>query len=749
MRIQKPLRIFILLGLSLWLFAAAAYAAGTPSAAFTVEIALEDGQSVSVAPQTVGGDVWLFLPAAARLDALTLRFDGEEAELSAPDGAVTVHSGEPFSLLALYPEPQERCALTFSCGEERVSFTLMRSGALRSAYLTSADPEKGRAYVDADKDRKVKGGTFTLLRADSSVVWSGSLKNIKSRGNSTWNYPKKPYQIKLSEKADLLETGEKAEKESTWLLLANYIDATLLHNQLTFDLAADFGLAYTPHSASVDLYYDGEYRGVYELCEKNEVSKGRVAVHDLEGDIEDANPDVADMEALPRLDGALDSGLVYQYVSGLSSPGMIYGGYLLEMDYPTRAEAEASWFRTVNRQYLVVKSPEFLPEDAMRYIASLYERFETAVYAGGVDPETGTDYRDLVDLDSLARCFLLMELGENNDAFASSTFFYKPAAEEKLYVGPVWDYDTGYGSSAIPADCSVAGGTPLGNRLLRIPSFRKALCACWSELQPLLNNIVLSPDPDAAGTLLRSLAAYDAELVGSRAMDRVLWGKDGANTQDDASILGERLAHRIAWLDAQLDAWCGGDIPAWSFADVPEDSWYYAPVLDAVSNGLFQGTSAILFQPEVKMTRAMAVTVLHRLAGTPDAALASDFADVQQAVWYSAAVNWAWETGVAQGMSESRFAPNSGITREQFITMLYRSALRAGLAPEAGAALSAFSDGGTVSAWAREPMAWAVGSGLIVGSGGKLDPQGVTTRAQAAAIIARFYAAYPALFGDF
>ena len=746
MAIRRPLRFFILLCATLCLFAAAAHAAGPQSAAFTAEIALPEGQAVSVMPQRVRGADWLFLPAAARLDALTLRFEGKEAALFCGDASITVRSGEAFSLFDLSPAPQDRYALTFVCGETAVSFTLMRSEALRSAFLTSADPEKGRAYVDADKDRKVKDGTFTLLRADGSVVWSGPLKNIKSRGNSTWNYPKKPYQIKLSEKADLLETGDKAEKESTWLLLADYIDETLLHNRLTFDLAADFGLDYTAHSASVDLFYDGEYRGVYELCEKIEIAKGRVAIHDLEADIADANPYDIDMDALPRLRGTMDSGLVYQYVGGLCSPADLRGGYLLEMDYPTRAEAEASWLRTANQQYVVVKSPEYLPEDAMQYIGSLYARFENAVYAGGVDPESGADYRELVDLDSLARCFLILELAENNDSFASSAFFYKPSDEEKLYAGPVWDFDTGYGCSALPADCSVAGGTQLGNRLLRIPSFREALQERWSELRPLVSGIVLSADTDAAGARLRSLAGYDAALLASRSMDRVLWsGGDAA--PDRVSGLAAHLAHRAEWLDAQLAAWCAGNVPDWSFADVPEDSWFYEPVHYTVRHGLFQGSSAILFQPEERMTRAMAVTVLHRLAGAPDASASSPFGDVQQTTWYAAAVNWAWETGIAKGMSESRFAPGLAVTREQFITMLYRGALHAGCAVGTGAELSAYADGGKVSVWAREAMSWAVGSELVMGSSGKLDPQGFTTRAQAAAIIARFHAAYPSLFG--
>ena len=735
MSIQKPLRILILLCLLFCLPAAAhAAQASAASSGFTVELPLADGQTVSIAPQYVGDQLWLFLPAAARTDALTLRFSGDTAELIGVSEFLDVRSGEPFSLRTLLPAGQTRCTLTFFNGEETITFTLQVSDALRSAFITSADPAKGRAYVDADKERKVKGGSFALLREDGGTVWSGELKNIKSRGNSTWSYPKKPYQIKLSGKVDLLETGDAAERESTWLLLADYLDGSLLHNRLTFDLAADFSLAYTPNISSVDLYYDGEYRGVYALCEKTEISGGRVAIHDLEADIEEANPSVADMAELPVADGALDSGLTYRYVSGLNAPANLRGGYLLELDYPTRAEAEVSWFRTVRGQHVVVKSPEYVPEDAMRYIASLYERFENAVYAGGVDPVTWTDYRELVDLDSLARCFLIMELAEDNDAFASSTFFYKPSDEGKLYVGPLWDFDTGYGTAGLPECCSVVGGTQLGNRLLNIPSFRDALLACWTELRPLICDIALSDDPDAAGTRLRSLAGYEAELAASRSMDQILWAGSGAS--GDIAALRERLANRVAWLDEQLAVWCSERVSGWTFADVPRGSWYYDYVHAALDIGLFQGSSAILFQPDAALTRAMAVTVLHRLVGAPEAEAAAAFTDVSPAAWYYEAAAWAQSAGIVSGDELGRLNPDTEITLAQFISML-RNIVRA-----ADASSESESYSGD---WSPEAIVWAFDSGLLQSGDGLLNSRAAATRAQASAMLVRFRSLFPAL----
>ncbi len=707
---------------------------------FTAEVTVPELGAVQIPLQHTEAGDYLFLPSAVRLDALVLRFSEESAVLTGEKGSLTVKSGTAFSLLPLMGDQGENCTLTFVCGEKRIPFTLMHSSDLRTAFLVSGNEKHGRSYVEADKERKVTDVSFALLRQDGSAIWSGQLKNIKGRGNSTWHYRKKPYQIKLGEKVDLLETKDKAERESTWILLANYIDESLLRNQISFDLAAEFRLPYSPHGVSVDLYYDGEYRGVYLLCEKTEISKGRVSIHDLEEDIEAANSGIEDFDELPWAEGKLKGGLVYRYYPDLASPEDIRGGYLLELDYGPRAVEEASWFCTESGQYVTVKSPEYVPEEGMQYIASLYQRFERAVFAGGVDPETGEDYRDLCDLDSLARCFLLMELAKDNDAFLSSTYFYKPERETKLYAGPVWDFDTGYGVADLPEDISVVGRTMLGSRLLHIASFREALQTCWAELKPLVYGILLSSEPRSAGTRLRALTAYDLECTASRRMDRILW-----NRKDfDQSIkeLSGFIVNRAAWLEKKLALWLAGDIPYCVFQDVHENQWFYDSVGYAVEKGLFNGITALQFEPFRNIDRAMAVSVLHRMLGVPESGKPSGYRDVNPAAWYASAVDWATEKGITDGVGQNLFAPGFTVTREQMITFLYRTLQYAEIPVEGSAELNGFTDAEQVSPWAWEAMSWAVESGILVGNKGCLDPKGDTTRAQAAAIIARAYQTY-------
>lgn len=161
--------------------------------------------------------------------------------------------------------------------------------------------------------------------------------------------------------------------------------------------------------------------------------------------------------------------------------------------------------------------------------------------------------------------------------------------------------------------------------------------------------------------------------------------------------------------------------------------WAEEAVLEAVEKGLFQGTSSTTFSPDKTLTRGMMVTVLHRMAGTPAAGQSSPFADVAADAYYADAVAWAAEKGIVLGVSETRFAPDAPITRQQLAAVLYRYSG----SPAASGDLSAFPDQGEVAEYAVSAMKWAVGSGIIQGSGGKLLPTGQATRAQAAVMLLR------------
>ncbi len=180
-------------------------------------------------------------------------------------------------------------------------------------------------------------------------------------------------------------------------------------------------------------------------------------------------------------------------------------------------------------------------------------------------------------------------------------------------------------------------------------------------------------------------------------------------------------------------------IARFPFADVPAGSWYYGAAAYAYNNGLFAGTTATTFAPDMTMTRAMLVSVLWRLAGEPAPKGANTFDDVPDGAWYTDAVTWAAENGVVAGIGNGRFDPSGAVTREQTAVILFNYAQSKGYDVSARADLSAFPDAGSVSGWAQEALAWANASGLISGAvrGTQtiLDPQGSASRAQVAMIL--------------
>lgn len=177
----------------------------------------------------------------------------------------------------------------------------------------------------------------------------------------------------------------------------------------------------------------------------------------------------------------------------------------------------------------------------------------------------------------------------------------------------------------------------------------------------------------------------------------------------------------------------------YSFDDVIPTAWYFDAVEFVAEKGLFTGTSETMFTPDGNMNRAMLVTVLHRLAGLPAAGGDSSFNDVAAGLWYSDAVAWANANGIVGGFGDGTFGPSQNITREQIASILYRYAAFAGQDVSGAANLSTYTDAASIHDWALSGMQWAVAEGIIGGRpSGALDPRGVATRAEVAAMMMRF-----------
>ncbi|WP_164914342.1 S-layer homology domain-containing protein [Aminipila luticellarii] len=180
---------------------------------------------------------------------------------------------------------------------------------------------------------------------------------------------------------------------------------------------------------------------------------------------------------------------------------------------------------------------------------------------------------------------------------------------------------------------------------------------------------------------------------------------------------------------------------AWTnpFADVKSDSWFYGAVAFATRNGLFNGTSATAFSPNTQMSRAMLVTVLYRLEGSPAVTGSNSFSDVKGDQWYTNAIIWANTNGIVSGIGNNTFGTDKNVTREQMSTILYNYAKYKGYDVTKAGEVSSFTDAGQIQSWALDSVKWARGQELINGrTTATLVPDGSASRAEVATILMRF-----------
>lgn len=514
--------------------------------------AVVDGQTIALAE--VDGAKYLFLPSSADLTKLSLTFATEppsdRISLSGNKGTVYWSSSVDLTAVADVNAAGYR-EITASVGTgQTMTFRVMQASPISTVYLTSSNSAQGRDWVDRDK-KNITTGSMSMVSADGGSIYSGELKQIKARGNSTFTYAdKKSYQIKLNTASDLLGNQEQVK---TWVLLASYFDATQMHDKLMKDLAAKLGLAYTASCNWVNLYYDGEYRGVYLLSEKNSVGAASVAITDMEEAYKAQNPSYGDNMSTALSQNAY--GQQFQYTKGLQEPANITGGYLIELNH--NMWDEASGFKTRQGVAFNVKSPEWCGEAAMRYISEYYQDFEDAVYATdksgaytGYNASTGKYFYDYVDMDSLVKVFLLQELALNCDGFISSVYFYKDA-DGKMFAGPIWDQDMTFGTGWTKTNAAdIEDYHYLAKALIQIPAFKTAVAEYYSSTfapavrEWLGNNGTIAHQYN----LLKDSAAMNYKLwdfirVGDPKADGHIW--QGASYE---SV----VADMTSWIEARL-----------------------------------------------------------------------------------------------------------------------------------------------------------------------------------------------------
>lgn len=332
---------------------------------------------------------------------------------------------------------------------------------------------------------------------------------IKGRGNSTWLVPKKPYRIKLDKKESILDMP----KGKAWALLANYMDKTMIRNRVAYYLGEKSKLDWTPHSRFVEVWINGRYNGNYQFIEKYTVSDQRVDIGD--------------------------------------------DGFLLEIDAYASGEKDARYFFTnYLPQPINIKEPKIEWSDSKFALAqNQVMEAEAALYGSNFkDPESG--WQKYFDATSMVDWYIINEMAKSWDAIRWSSTFMTWTPGEKIFMGPLWDYDIAFGNADASDGCD---SSPQGfqikdqawiSRLFEDPYFVGLVKERWKFFYGLKSAIMSEINADA-NYLRLSVQENDNKwqtFYKYTERNRDIWGA----YYNEIEYLKEWLNTRMDWLDHQF-----------------------------------------------------------------------------------------------------------------------------------------------------------------------------------------------------
>ena len=369
-------------------------------------------------------------------------------------------------------------------------------------------------------------GTISIDNTIKSFQKNKTAVEIRGRGNSTWTvFDKKAYKLRFGMKTSLMGMGE-AKK---WVLLANALDETMLRNSLAFDLASILEVEYTTGYRFVNLFLNGEYQGVYQLCEQLEEGENRININSSKS-------------------GELDTGYFIES----------YGaGDLLKYKTFTLPDVNGKHLRMNEPTHqFVVKSPgaKTATDEQVAYIKDYVSKVNTAIFTG--DWKT---FSETCDVDSFVNMFLVDQIMLNND-MGYSFYMYKEAGG-KLHLGPAWDYDQSCGLS------SHGGTTYKGwyagsehawySALLEMPEFRKLVKNRYNAKKKELTAVIDSID--------KTIKSSDYDFAMSNFVYNNFGNKKRWRTMPEiynmktykqhVEYLKTWMTNRFVWMEDQIKAW--------------------------------------------------------------------------------------------------------------------------------------------------------------------------------------------------
>jgi spore coat protein CotH len=333
---------------------------------------------------------------------------------------------------------------------------------------------------------------------DSGNNLKGEIE-IRGRGNSTWGAVKNPYRLRFPGKTALFGY----EKARSWVLLANYLDTTLMLNTVAFELGRRFGLAFTPHATHVELILNGTYEGSYVLTEQIQTGRGRVEIGD--------------------------------------------GGFLVELD--SYYDEEPKFKTPLLNLPVIIKHPEDAEDSGYDFVREAVTELEAVLFS---EAFPDVPYQDLIDPDNFIDYIMINEITRNEDIQLPNSVFLYRDQNSRICLGPLWDfdygfaYDKGYFTNTegmyYNAFFRKGPGQKFFARFFEDPAFRKAYKERWNRIYPELAGMESFIDETAA------------RLEKSHRANDVVWWWNRVNYSKEIARLKEWWRKRIAYLHGEINA---------------------------------------------------------------------------------------------------------------------------------------------------------------------------------------------------
>ena len=444
-----------------------------------------------------GQDCIVFLPSFAELSLTSVRLD--------PAAQVTLQGNEITD------------GMNCGCYDLNTAYELVinDSDPLRLVFLRSShvsamfiNPESGdMEAVHSDRSFRERMAVH-IVDQSGLTPFSSSLSGwIRGHGNSTWELDKKSYNLYFATAADLFGMGS----SDRYVLISNAIDDTNLRNYLVYRFAESVGQyeGFAPDCEFVDLFLNGNYAGLYLLCEKPEVNRSRLVLN--------AGSDLFEVTA-----------------------------------YNTASERQL--YDLSEGMYIEIHDPDPCSAARKKQLMSYTQELTEALLSdSGHSTESGRFWEDCIDLDSWARKYLIEEIFSNADAGFYSQYYYRDSLSGRIFAGPCWDYDGAIGMFPYATNCFLAQRpwlnashySPWYSALWQKEAFRDYTTTLYrEEFVPKLNRLLSDVLPSSATRI------YDASE-----MNRVRWFDATENVNDSISEMENYLTDHLSFLNS---AWIDG-----------------------------------------------------------------------------------------------------------------------------------------------------------------------------------------------